>query len=149
MVHLDETLKVIDSLGENVSQATLKEVLENSSCAHIIELFEVYREFLRGGNGSLSSFWVSYLDMVEILLGLIRASREGDWMLDLASIRAMIPWCFAYDRMNYARYLPYYYAQMSQLSITHPDLYTEFIKEASLSNWAPLIPLAGSQLTKL
>ena len=113
-------MKVIDSLGKNVSQATLKEVLDNSSCARIIEVFEVYREFLRGGNGNLSSLRVSYLDMVEILLGLIRASREGDWMLHLASILAMIPWCFAYDRMNYDRYLPYYYAQMSQLSYHTP-----------------------------
>ena len=49
-------------------------------------------------------------------------------MLHLASIRAMIPWCFAYDRINYARYLPYYYAQMSQLPTTHPDVYTEFME---------------------
>lgn len=40
----------------------------------------------------------------------------------------MIPWCFAYDRINYARYLPYYYAQMSQLPSTHPDVYTEFME---------------------
>ena len=66
--------------------------------------------------------------MVEILLGLIRASREGDWMLHLASVRAMIPWCFAYDRLNYARYLPYYYAHMYQLPTTHPDVHAEFIQ---------------------
>ena len=30
MVHLEETLKVIASLGENVSQATLKVFLEHS-----------------------------------------------------------------------------------------------------------------------
>ena len=53
------------------------------------------------------------MDMVEIILGLLRSSREGDFMLHLASTRAMIPWCFSYDRLNYARYLPIYYAQMS------------------------------------
>ena len=67
------------------------------------------------------------MDMVDILLGLIRASREGDWMLHLASVRAMIPWCFAYDRLNYARYLPYY-AHMSQLPTTHPDVHAEFMQ---------------------
>ncbi len=71
MVHMDETLRRIDSLGKDVSQDTLKEVLENSSCKHIMELFEVYRQLLRDENGSLSTFWVSYLDMVEILLALI------------------------------------------------------------------------------
>ncbi len=140
MVHMDETLRRIDSLRKDVSQDTLKEVLENSSCKHIMELFEVYRQFLRDENGSLSTFWVSYLDMVEILLGLIRASREGDWMLHLGGIRAMIPWCFAYDRMNYARYLHYYYAQMSQLPITHPDVYTELMEggfSVQLSSTSP------------
>ena len=56
------------------------------------------------------------MDMMDILLGLIRESREGDWMLHLASVRAMIPWCFEYDRLNYARYLPCYDAQMCTLN---------------------------------
>ena len=128
VVHMDETVRIIDNLCEDVSQASLKQVLDNSSCTCIMELFGVYIEFLRGGNGNLSTFWLSYMDMVEILLGLIRASREGDWMLHLASVRAMIPWCFAYDRLNYARYLPYYYAQMSQLPTTHPDVQAEFMQ---------------------
>ena len=41
---------------------------------------------------------------------------------------AMIPWCFAYDRLNYARYLPYYYTQMSQQPTTHPDVHAEFMQ---------------------
>lgn len=126
--YLEETQKSILTLREEVSEDALKEVLESSPCTRIMELFEVYCEFLRNGNGSLSAFWMSYLDMVEILLGLIRASREGDWILHLASIRAMIPWCFAYDRINYARYLPYYYAQMLQLPSTHPDVFKEFME---------------------
>ena len=62
--------------------------------------------------------------MTEILLGLIRASRESDWMLHLASVRAMIPWCVAYDRLNYARFLPCYCAHMFQ----HPDVHAEFMQ---------------------
>ena len=37
--------------------------------------------------------------MVEIMLGLLRASREGDWMLQLNLFRAMIPWVFSYDQI--------------------------------------------------
>ena len=61
--------------------------------------------------------------MVEILLGLIRAPRDGDWVLHLASIREKSPWCFAYDRTNYDHYLPYYYAQMTQLPTDHPRVH--------------------------
>ena len=54
---------------------------------------------------------------------LLCASREGDWMLHLNSIYAMIPWGFAYDKINYARYLPVYYAQISQMAINHPTVH--------------------------
>ena len=60
--------------------------------------------FLRCENGKLSEFWVSYLDLVDILLAMIRTSREGDWDLHLTSIRNLIPWCFALNNINYARY---------------------------------------------
>ena len=29
----------------------------------------------------------AYMDIIDILMGLIRSSREGDWMLRLASVR--------------------------------------------------------------
>ena len=32
-------------------------------------------------------------------------NREGNWMLHLASLQKMIPWCFAYDKLKYARFL--------------------------------------------
>jgi len=66
---------------------------------------------------------MSYLDMAKIVLNLIRASREGNWMLHLATVRQMIPWCFAYDKVNYAWFLTYYYATMSRLPIEHPEVH--------------------------
>ena len=74
------------------------------------------------------------MDMIEVLLELIRASRDGECMLYTASVRAMIPWCFACDRFNCARYLSYYYAQMSQLPTTHPDVHAEFM-QGGFSVW--------------
>ena len=61
-----------------------------------------FLNYLRHDNGELSAFWMIYVDVIQdILLGLLRASREGDWDLHLHAIRLMIPWCFAYDRLNY------------------------------------------------
>ncbi|KAJ8372576.1 hypothetical protein AAFF_G00281200 [Aldrovandia affinis] len=62
------------------------------------------------------------------MLGLIRASSEGDWMLHLAAIQEMIPWCFADDKVNYACYLTYYYATMSRLPIEHPEVHAHFMQ---------------------
>ena len=66
--------------------------------------------------------------MVEDVLLFIRASREGDWDGHLAAIRALLPWMFAYDRTNYARYLPVYWLEMMDLEKTHPFIYREMMK---------------------
>lgn len=125
--HLEEALESISTFHKKVSQASFTELMENASLNHILHLFQEYLDSLRNGH-PLAAFWMSYLDMVEILLGLLRAAREGDWMLHLASIHAMIPWCFAYDKLNYARFLPYYYATMTRLPIDHPDVHQMFMQ---------------------
>ena len=127
IIHMDETFRIIDKFRNNISQTSLNYVLKNDSCARIMKLFRLYLQFLRHENEELSSFWISYIDMIKILLNIIRASREGDWLLHLASIRSMIPWLFAYDRINYARSVPYFNSQMSQLPTQHPDIYDEFM----------------------
>ena len=53
--------------------------------------------------GSMSEYWISYITMVKTLLDIIRASREGNFLLHLEDVEAIIPWSFAYDRTNYYR----------------------------------------------
>jgi hypothetical protein len=101
--NLQETTIQIEKLQSELTQDQLEELLQNPSCRRILQLFNMYMNFLRSDNGDLSAFWMSYMDMVEVVLGLIRASREGNWQLHLAMISEMIPWTFAYDKQNYAR----------------------------------------------
>lgn len=70
--------------------------------------------------------------MVETLLGLLRGSREGDWELHLSSISEIVPWCFAYDNLNYARYLSAYLHEMSRLPEEHPDI-LEYLRPGGFS----------------
>ena len=96
----------------------------NLTFAEVAKLFERYMSFLRCENGRLSEFWVSYLNLVDILLLMKRVSREGVWDLHLSSIRKLIPWCFAYDNINYARYLSSYLSEISHLEDEHPHVFT-------------------------
>jgi hypothetical protein len=82
---LDETLKNITRFHSSVSQGPFKELLESESCTHILKLFQIYLETLRDEH-NLSAFWMSYLDMAEIMLALVRASREGNWVFHLGAI---------------------------------------------------------------
>ena len=41
----------------------------------------------------------------------------------------MLPWVFAYDRYNYARYLTLYFVNMLNLESSHPEIYGEFLND--------------------
>lgn len=106
--------------------------MDSQSFPEFITLYDMYLDYLRNNNGKLSSFWMSYIDLVDILLNMVRASREGHWELHLSAIEQMIPWCFAYDNVNYARYLPAYLSEMTHLEETHPEAH-EFLKSGGFS----------------
>jgi hypothetical protein len=52
----------------------------------------------------------------------IRATREVNWDLHLTAFRAMLPWFFICDRVNYARYGSAYILEMTALENTHPGM---------------------------
>ena len=107
---LNKTLESVMVMHNDTSAATLESCINDESCQRISHLFRGYLDNLRHDSGHLAKFWMMYIYMVEILLGLIRADRIGDWYLHLAKVKAMIPWCFAMDKTNYYRYLSVYYA---------------------------------------
>ena len=122
-------VKVSDMVNE-VELRQCESILNSDPFKEIHLIWMQYLQYLRSENGPLSCFWMSYIDIVgDVLLGLIRASREGNWQLHLYAIRNMILWCFAYDKINYARYLPVYYAQMINLPSEHPSVYSNFMNE--------------------
>ncbi len=69
---------------------------------------------------STMAFWLHYLEMVQVLLHFIRATRENDWALHLSAVRSMLPWFFVADRVNYARYGTIYWLEMISLETSHP-----------------------------
>ena len=90
------------------------------------EFEESFHQFLEANkNRPTFQFWNSYLDMVEVLLLFLRGTREGNWDLHLASVRHMVPWIFAYDHINYSRYLPVYWLEMRDLPNTHPAVHQQ------------------------
>lgn len=106
----------IQTLRKELSPGDFEKLL---SSKELEEVYHLYENFKQESNGPLKEFW--YLEMVSTLLTFIRATREGNWDLHLESIRAMLPWFFAYDHINYARYLPIYLVKMLCLEETHPE----------------------------
>ena len=108
--------------ANDITQRSHEAILQSTGCGEVHRLWDAFLGHLRSSNGEQSKFWMSYVDIVNnILLVLIRASREGNWLLHLHAIRVMIPWCFAYDKVNYARHLLVYLAEVINLQTDHPD----------------------------
>ncbi len=120
-------LDQLNNIVDNLNQQEFTNLMQSPLLDELMSMWSDFLEYLRHNNGELSEYWMSYIDMVEdVVLGLVRASREGDWDLHLNAIRAMIPWCFAYDKVNYARYLSVYLAQMTTLPENNPDVFRAF-----------------------
>ena len=64
----------------------------------------------------LASGW--HISKSQRLLNLLRAPREVDWERHLSARRQMVLWCFAYDDLNYSRYLS---ADLSNVSHREED----------------------------
>ena len=62
---------------------------------------------------------------VLIMMIYIRVEREGEWALHLHAVERMLPYFFAADDVNYARYASYYLRSMLRLP---PHLLAKFMK---------------------
>lgn len=111
---------IVDSIHLLVQDNS--EIDEISIDDNVIKVKTMYDQFVkkRSEENPLFSFWSSYIEMVQLLLLYIRATRTSDWFLHLSSLKSMIPWFFATDRVNYSRYASCYWLEMMCLDKTHP-----------------------------
>ena len=129
VAHLEESgsncenlQNITDELTKNPTKKTFQEILSNEKFHDVMQSFNAFFEKVKL-QGSMSEFWISYITMVKTLLDIIRASREGNFLLHLQAVEAIIPWCFAYDRTNYSRYLPWYIKSMQELESENPKIW--------------------------
>jgi hypothetical protein len=103
-------------------ESATEEFLNISTSNNVTEVKMLYDIFVkkRSEENPLFSFWSKYIEMVQLLLLHIRATRTTDWSLHLSSLKSMIPWLFATNRMNYSRYASCYWLEMMCLERTNP-----------------------------
>ncbi|CAE1259085.1 unnamed protein product [Acanthosepion pharaonis] len=73
-----------------------------------------------------SAFWFSILNMELTILTLVRAFREGNFNLYRESLSELIPYLFANNNVNYARWLPIHLRDMISLEKQYPEVVREF-----------------------
>ena len=138
---LQETsIEQFDDLSDIVSKIRqlMKDPIDNedriselwNDCLEEIVLFErKFEEFKAIGceKSEQFAYWNTFLiDIVPVLRDLTRSFREGNWMLHLSSVYRALALCFAFDRINYKRWLPLYYEDCLALPTQFPEIYEAF-----------------------
>ena len=73
-------------------------------------------------------FWHMVLTMELVVFVLIRSFREANFALYCQALGQLIPFFFANNNTNYARWLPVHLRDMLTLETTHPVVFEEFQK---------------------
>lgn len=120
----DECMHVISEIKDSFPDRTTDVLCGNEKFGELCSKYAVFVEN-RSAENPTFAFWTSYIDMMHLLLLFLRATRESDWQLHLSAVRLMMAWFFAYDRVNYARYLPPYWLEMVNLPHTHPSCHKD------------------------
>lgn len=119
----DECMDVINEIRCAFPDITMDVLCANEKFDKMCSKYEDFVK--RSAENPTFAFWSSYIDVVQILLLFVRATRESDWQLHLSTVHLMMACFFAYDRVNYARYLPSYWLEMVNLPLTHPSCHSE------------------------
>ena len=119
------TPQITSALKEKIPSQGYKEVVTSPEFNNLCQRYEAFIQSKE--ECPTFQFWSSYLEMVEVLLLFLHATREGDWTLHLSAVRSMCQWMFITSRTNYTCYLPIYYLEMTALQTSHPDVHQMFM----------------------
>ena len=76
----------------------------------------------------MRAYWMTFLDMTEVLLDYVESIRVGNWELHLAAFERILAWFHVYDRQNYSRHFPYPWYRQRLIKDTHPSICEAFIQ---------------------
>ena len=118
----NEALLKINELRQSLNQEKFEEIRDSDDKNMLMD----FRIKIESNSRDLCKFWLSFLDMVNMLLFTLHATRSGNWDLLLECAREITIYALAYDNYNYARYLPASLGEMMALETTHPEVYKDF-----------------------
>lgn len=73
-------------------------------------------------------YWSLVLELELLVLQFVRSLREADFLLYVQCLGQLVPWMFAMDHTNYARWLPIHIKDMVQLQERVPSVHQEFLQ---------------------
>ena len=92
-----EQAKAVDELLNKLQNSFPSTFSAYLSSPEMTTLLDKYNQYVTNSlSNPMFEFWSRYIQMVQLLLLFVRASREGNWELHLSTLRSMMPWFMAY-----------------------------------------------------
>ena len=79
-----------------------------------------------GKHGLTAQYWIGYIQMVHLYHEFSRSIREGDLELYIYCLPQISKYFFAFNHVNYSRWLVRFHDNVLRLKISHPDIQDEF-----------------------
>ena len=129
----DEYLETLSPEKINVSICDILQCLNDKEVkGYISSTQSSYKKSQQGEYGYTGQYWMTYVELVDLLHKFHYAIAGNDFDLRLAVWEEMLRFCFVFDNVHYACYGTYYVNQMKRLKEPHPWERNE-IKEYGLS----------------
>ena len=72
------------------------------------------------------NYWTTVMQLEVCILTYVRSLREAHFLMYLDALTELVPWLYALDHTNYARWIPVHLRDMTELPKNHPDVFREF-----------------------
>ena len=107
-----------------------------------------FREAVRQGNyGKTSQLWLTYMDHVWLMLGLIHPVKTNNFVEYAYSLYLMPDLFFSFGGHNYAHYLTFFAVFLANIESSHPGA-TEMLEQGAFSVARSFIPGNRSAVDK-
>ena len=114
----EEILTILEKLRDpsHLSMHQMQEFVATIKYSSNFETFmhEAYNIIL-DYKSDMANYWLSFMEMVEILMMNIHSVKIQDWKMFKNSLRMMIPWMQIYDNNHYGKWLVEFWLEMESL----------------------------------
>ena len=89
----------------------------------LLTQYEKFKTKIRNGElGKSAQFWLIYLDLMKVQHLAHSATQENDFNMRVLAWEKMLPFCFYFNKMNYARYGTYYLQHLTHIKTLNPGM---------------------------
>ena len=101
-------------------------VVSDNTCNDLQNDFNNFME-KKTSESQQCKYWSNVLRMMSTVKLLIKADRDGNFLLHINAVGEVLPIFAALDGINYLRCLMFYHETLKALPTTHPYLYQQFL----------------------